>query len=270
MSMNFRGTPVYLEFSTQGYVFEVVTRRGGRLTTYDVDWCHPHGYLHAHESGGAALPIHVGPRFGEDKVPVPTQFWASPGVALAVEEPCVRLSAAQLLVLLIEDEGYREEWLGIKGRSSTEAVQESDVPSFFAYWSELGEVEEGEVIYCGLCGENLDYEQERPCPHVVWCRHCGLFSTPPHKYDEGECPHRSPDGTRYIDPDEPDAEDVDELWQAFSALTFADKAGEPAGVLAADFFDWPAGTPRREALAWFDEHAEGGLQALGAEAGQRS
>jgi hypothetical protein len=269
MSMNFGGRLVYLEFNA-GRVFEVVTRTGGYLTSYDVDWCDSHGHLHAHASGGASLPMRVGPRFGEDKVPVPTQFWAAPEIALEVQEPCVRLTAAQLLALLIEDEGYRQEWLEVEGRPTVEAVRESDAPSMFAYWSKWGEVEEGEVIYCGICRMNHDYEQERPCPHVAWCHRCGLFSTPPHAYDEGECPHRSPDGDRYIDPDEPDAEDVEELWQAFSALTFADRAGEPEGVLTAGFFDWRAGTPRREAAAWFGEHAPGGLEALVAGLEQRS
>jgi hypothetical protein len=268
MSMHFAGPLAYLEFSAEGRVFEAVTEKGGRLTSYDVDWCDSHGHYHAHKSGGSSMPIRVGPRFGEDGVAVPTQFWAASTVAVEVQEPCVRQQAAQLLVLLIEDEGYREEWLGIEGRS-IETVGERDVPSFFTYWSSLGEVEEGEVIHCGICKMNLDYEAERPCAHVRWCHWCGLFSTPPHTYGKGECPHRSTDGTRHIDPDEPEAEDVDELWQAFCALTFADKPGEPDGVLVADFFDWRAGTPKREALAWFDEHAEGGLEALMAEAGER-
>jgi len=262
MSMTFEGTPLYIEFNAEGHVFAIVTWSARhRFTSYDVDWCDAHGHHHAQENGGASFPLRVSPRHDEQGTVYPTRFWAAPHVALAVQEPCHRLSVLQLLVFLLEDEQVQEEWLGLAVRTREDLLQ-TDVPFLFSYWSDTFAVEEGEIVYCAHCRMSFDYEQEAPCRHLYWCNACGHFSHPPGAGGE-ECPHRSPDGERYIDPRYPDPEDVAELWRALAAVPLIGGGlDEPDGLLAQDFFDWRSGTPWREVLAWFEEHALGGMAAL--------
>src|SRR5260370_36091971 len=159
MSMTFKGVPLYLEFGAEGHVFEVVTwSELHRFTSYDVDWCDAHVHYHAQENGGPSFPLRVSPRHDAQGTVFRTRFWASPHVALAVQEPCIRLSATQLLDLLLEDQGEREEWLGLVGRTRV-GVLDTDVPSIFAYWSATFAVEEGEVVYCARCRVSYDYEE---------------------------------------------------------------------------------------------------------------
>jgi hypothetical protein len=287
VTMTFQGIPVFLEFDSHRRVYEIVTvgteglssgrlvslstPAHSRLTAYEVDWCDTHGHYHAHANGGKSLPMRVTHRVGEGGEKAPTSYWAAPQIPVELAQGadpdyCRRIEAGEVLPLLLADAGEQEEFLGLHELLSSSDMLDAHVPALVQYWSEVAfdTVEEGEVVYCALCQANHDYEAGAPCEHLGWCYVCGHWSTPPAFGAAADCPHRSPDGSRYIDPQEPGEEDLQELWQALAEVPLiCTSPAHPQGVLACDFFLWECRTPLVEVHRWFVEYGleDGGRDA---------
>jgi hypothetical protein len=230
--MIFNGTPVFIEFSSDGRVFEVVTevrrqiprrdrvqgQTGQRLSctttyeTYDVDWCDSHEHYHAHESGGASFPHMLSNCVGDDGKRVAFCYWVASHLEVGFYEGtdpayCMRIGASQLPELFLPDPEHLKEFLFVSEIPSLAEMDDAQVAALLAYWEKhTDNVEEGEVVWCPQCKMHHDYEAGAPCEHIRWCDICGFHSVPPESPGEkSECLHRSADGMYYEEPIEEDA-----------------------------------------------------------------
>lgn len=209
----FAGTPVYIEFTSEGRVFTIITEEWRKkrppfehyhpdlpdpfpvYSDYDVDYCDDHGHYHASLAGSARFPHRMMNRVDGQHNPVAYKYWIASHLDVdlsACSDPacCVAISATDLLPLFLPDEGYREEFVATH--------PEPTVGEVLAYWHEYADgVEEGRVVYCSLCDRSYDYEAWIPCPHIRWCDACGEWSVP-----EGDCKHRTEDDKCYVEPEE--------------------------------------------------------------------
>jgi len=211
------GSPVFIEFTPDGRIFEIVVEverqplwrdpsrqlpgQGCLYISYEVDWCDSHEHYHAHEAGSVSFPHRLSNSVGEGGERVSFCYWVASPLTVEFYENtdtayCVRIGADQLLELFLPDPEHQQEFLFVSEIPTLAEMNDEQVGMLLDYWERYTySVEEGDVIWCPLCKMHYDYEDGAPCVHIRWCDVCGFHSVPPDSSEEeSECPHRSADG----------------------------------------------------------------------------
>ena len=166
-------TIVFVEFSTEGYPYQVVTRRTLSNRTvmedYDFDWSKKYGLLYSPAGFLSEHPIEMGQCVDEEHNPVEFAYWAASDVQVKEPRLCKRLVELP--------EAYTAEKL-----FDFRSVIKCD-----------------RIIWCSICQDCMPDNTADLCAHVWWCEICCEMSTP----DE-RCGHErgAEDDSLMVDPDD--------------------------------------------------------------------
>lgn len=208
--MLFEGMPVYLEWTTDLKLFQLITltvHPTWIYRNYDINWCETKGTYFVEKNGSPVLPYVIGNKKDPNNQIASYYHWSAPHFPLIVEPkaidmycPAILLGEALPLFFL----GKEEQKAFFENNPNLHSNKRNMfngpwLEQFVNTWAEMGYAREGKVVECPVCRLCYDYDSIDPCPHLSWCTICQCWSIPPLQGSE-DCNHRSSDGLYYCPP----------------------------------------------------------------------